>query len=301
MERPTRRSYLAATIAAGTAGCLGGDDPSTETDEEHGSTDVGTRGDLVTTDSRTRRLVVEGVDPARAAADGNLTVYPPALRRWLREAVDGTVRGHDESYLYMPEPVLPQFDAVRLESSTWDVDGNYDLTAEGGTRYQMMVGADPADPPADATVTPVEQLPADRRDLARDAIDPEEYVTVYPETELGEWVRTGFFGNYFEYDGETYRGKEVQQTDAEFFSTRVWYVLALSPEPSVGDRVTLRVGEIDPAVSDVIDDLLDERSRNEDRTALVFDDLADAAAAFFAETEYLLTHPEVLRVEIERY
>lgn len=301
MNRQTRRRYLAGVAgvtATGVAGCLGdgtgsGAPTTTDTDSRTGTATP------TATASTTRRLVVEAVD-LTGLADGQLTVYPPALRWWLRDAATGeTVRGHDGTYLYTPEPVLPQLDSVRLETPDGDVDGTYDVTADGGTRYQLIVGADPVDPPADATVTAVEELPADRRELAEAAIDPEEYVTVYHETELGEWVREDFFGGYFEHDGEIYRGTEVQQTDAEFFSKTVWCILSLSPAADADDPAALRLPEIDPSVRDVVDELLGERTRNEDRTALVIDDPPDAVVSFAEETDYLLTQPEVLAVEVE--
>ena len=87
-----------------------------------------------------------------------------------------------------------------------------------GGCQELLVGAERSDPPSDATVTAVTDLPEANRDLAVATIeDGSGDARVYSETELGEWVRGSFFGCHYRYEGETCRGYEVQQTDAAFF------------------------------------------------------------------------------------
>lgn len=291
MTRRSRRAYLAAVVGAavGSAGCVVGGDDESASPSPTGS---------ASPTAAPSRLVLEAADAADAAAEAPLTVYPDALQHWLRRAAstDETVRGHADSGVHTPEPVVPQFETVRLASAGGSVDGTYDLSAEGGTRYELLVGADAADPPAGTTVTPVESLPERRREFARSAISAER-ATVYPETALGEWVRHEFFGGYFEHDGETYRGTEVQQTDAAFFSTEAWYVLSLSPG-TAEDPVVLRFPDPGAAATDAIDAALSGIDDGTRRTT--YDGgLSDAIVQFASETTYLLTHDRVWGVSLE--
>ncbi len=300
MTGRTRRAYLAgvATAGAGVAGCLEDGGSGSPTGTSPRGSGAPSDADSPTGTAAPDRLVLDVVDAASAAADAPLTVYPGALRRWLRRAArtDETVRGHDDAGVYTPRPVLPQFETIRLASAGDEVDGTYDLAAEGGTRYRLLVGADPVDPPADATVTPVEELPERRRAFARMAISP-EHATVYPETPLGEWVRHEFFGGYFDDDGEAYLGTEVQQTDAAFFSTTAWYVLSLSPVEAA-DPAVLRCPDASAAATEAVDAALD--GVDEGTTRATYDgELSDAVVRFAGRTAYLLTHDRVFAVSVE--
>lgn len=234
-----------------------------------------------------------------------VTVYPETLRSWLREAArtGEKIRAHAETGMYVPEPVLPAFKHVRLETPEDDeIDGFYEVTAEGGTRYDLLVGASAVEEvPEDALVTSVADLPEERRELATRAIERRQTARVYPETELGEWVRHEFFGGYYSYEGTTYLGMEVEQTDAAFFSTVAWYVLSLSPvgREEASNPLVLRFPEIDERVRRIIDQLLADRRDGQVSTALGTDASREAIAEFAGETDYLLAHTDVFAVTVE--
>lgn len=311
----SRRTVLAALGAAvgGVAGCLarrgGGTtkptDRSPPTDRPS-STEAGVEPTAGSTtravsstpaETRVRLTATEG-----APSEGSVAVYPPKLREWLRTAAasDSPIRGHDEAFVYTPEPVLERFERVELAGS--DTSGVYELTVDGGTRYDLVVGAEAVDDP-DGQVTPITSLTDDRRTLVERAIDDGERATVVPESPLGEWVRTAFFGGYVSHEGQVYRGYEVEQTDAAFFSTEVWYVLSLSagtadaqsegpatldltPLPDwFGTLVESELGEQEGQIREV----LSEPTR-----------LSADAVRVVEETEYLLTHTALFTVGVVR-
>lgn len=308
MSPPTRRSYL-ATLASATAalsGCISGSPGNTTQDE--------TTTRPTTTDSP---ATTEGIEELRldfvrdvSTIEAPVTVYPADLQSWLREAASTgeTIRAYVETGVYVPEPVLPAFEYVRLDTPEGDgeIDGFYELTAEGGTRYDLLVGASAVEEvPEDATVRPVADLPAERRELVTLAIEGSNDARVFPETELGEWVRHEFFGGYYSFEGETYLGAEVQQTDAAFFSTEVWYVLTLSPiaESEATTPATVRLPAIDASVRQVVDGLLPDEAGEAGAAANAtaeVDSLPEAVVQFAVETDYLLTHTAVFAVTVDR-
>lgn len=288
-----RRAVLASV--AGLAGCASDRQPTVRSSPET---------DQAETDPQvTGRLVLDPTVPEDV--DGSLAVLPDDLRRWLRRAVteETTVRNHGSGYVYPvvqtyePIPPLTGFDRVRVDDSGADVAGTYTLDAEGGVRYDLLVGAEAVTPPADATVTPVDELSGRRRELALAAIGAESGHDgrVFPETELGSWVRSQFFDGYFRYDGTVYRGYEVQQTDAAFSATAVWYVFSLSAA-EVDGTTTLRLTDFDDRARELVDDL---RSENETVERMERDvEGRDAAAAEMLATDhpFLLTHDAVYQV-----
>lgn len=320
----TRRDYLALVGSglAGTAGCLGPSQPdrsdaptSTGTGtagrtSTRSPTTAGTAGARETTTSppgtETTRppetsTTADGTLVLRAVDGGSetpLRVYPTDLREMLRAAVsgDGPIRTTGSTHVYRPDPVLPDFETVELVDPDGDATGVYAVDCQGGTRYDLLVGAEAANPPTDATVTPVETLPEERRALAVAAIE-NEGPRVFPETELGEWVRTEFFDGYVSHDGTTYRGTEIQQTDAAFFSTDVWYVLELSPTDTPAG-VTLDLSPVETAVRDVLDPLLEARS-NDQATAEADGRIPGDVRSFLAGIDRILTHPIALSVAVE--
>jgi hypothetical protein len=258
----TRRHYLAlvGSALAGAAGCLGPSQP----DRADAPTPTGSATPVRTStwspthagtaDGRETATSQPGTGRTRAtetsttpdgtlvlhAVDGEpeppLRVYPTALRETLRTAAtgDGPLRTTGSAHVYRPDPVLPDLETVALVDPDGEASGVYAVDCQGGTRYDLLVGAEAAHPPTNATVTRVETLPAERRALAVAAVE-NEGPRVYPETELGEWVRTEFFDGYVSHDGTTYRGTEVQQTDVAFFSTDVWtYSSCHRPTPLPG-------------------------------------------------------------------
>lgn len=246
-------------------------------------------------DSGSSRLRLDAVD--EVTTDGTVTVYPSVLREWLREAATRStpVRGYDETFIEDPDPFLDRVEAVEL-TGTGDVDGVYDVSVDGGPRYELHVGAAPVDDiPADATVTDLSALSGARRDLVRRAID-ESRAKVYPETALGEWARTEFFGSHVRHDGTTYRGHEVQQTDAAFFSEKVWYVLSLSAGArEASSPLTLELASIPDAVAEAVEPLFSERQQTVTSDPVSLD---AESRTFVEETTFLLTHTRLFELSL---
>jgi len=161
----------------------------------------------------------------------------------------------------------------------------------------MRIGAEAVSPPEDADITPVGELPDRRRDLALAAIGAESDHDrrVYPETVLGSWVRTRFFGGYYSYDGTVYRGYEVQQTDAAFTATKVWYVFSLSATEA-DTATTIRLADLDERGRALVDDLRSEHETVERMERDVDGEDAAVAETLASEHPYLLTHDVVYEV-----
>lgn len=289
---------LAAVAGLGATGCLGRrsetvtdspttrsettSDPTTPTDTAT-PTDTETATDTETPTETPLRFTIEGV--SEIPRDESVVVYPPSLRSLLREAArtGDTLREAAGTFSYSPVPVLPTVETVELVSDD-ETAGTYRITGDGGTRYQLQAGAERATPPADATVTPVGDLTDPRRELAVAAITGED-AGVYPETRLGEWARTSFFGSYVAYDGQTYRGHERKQTDAAFFSRQVWYIVSLSPVETAADPLRIRLDPVPSGVRQLLDPYFDTRT---EAKPLVAND--PAVRAFVGDDPYLLTH-----------
>lgn len=275
----------------GVAGCLDGETP-TATASSDPETDPPAAG----------RLTLDLVDPT--GSEKPLTVLPDDLRGWLRQAATGTtVRSHADSYVYPvqqsyePIPPLTAFDQVRIDDPDSGAGGSYDVDADGGVYYERVVGVEAVSPPADAEVTPVSELSGERRELALVAIGAENggAPRVEPQTALGVWARTEFFGGYYSHEGTTYRGHEVQQTDVAFFATEVWYVLSLSPTESE-TATTLHLAAPEARARMLLDELRSEHERVERIERDVEGLNAEAAETLAAEHPYLLTHDAVYEV-----
>lgn len=317
-----RRRYLSllAGALAGTAGCLGGEsegpgaDESTDTPPNRHRTTQPQTQTARTTDRETittepvdtetppttpaQSLVLERIEPSEAA----LTVYPNSLAALLRSAATSTetVRTHADTFVYAPEPVLPSFDTVELVDPSGDASGVYEVSAEAGIRYELLLTAEPADPPADGAVTPVSSIPAQHRDLVVSAITGDGRPSVYPESEAGEWVRNHFFGEYVSYEGTTYQGNEREQTDAAFFSTTAWYILSLTPIEAEAGAVTLRLSDVEPSVRGTLDTALDDWQKHQPGPVIGPDRLSDSVASFADETDGLLIHTHAFDVRMDR-
>lgn len=300
MAERTRRDLLAGLVAgtAGLVGCTemvgtGGD--GERTPDTSTGTPTDTPSPSPTPGPDTLRLtVVDGV------VDGRTVVYSEPLRTLLRRAArsEGPIRVTATTSFPMPDPVMTRFDSVALETGDESVDGTYAVDCEGGTRYRILVRAQPVESvPGDATVTPLSELPEHRREFAMAAIG-DERATVYPETRLGEWVREAWFDGYVRHDGTVYRGKEIQQTDAAFFSKELWMVLSLSPAAgSNADGPMLRFPDLDPRVREFLDAALADREPNDEEVTATADELPEAVRSFAAETDHLLTPTAAFEVE----
>lgn len=307
-----RRALLAGVAGlAGFAGCLDGHtDEQTVPLTDSPETPVTSDGPTATESSTPAgQFSLTPIDPADAA--GELTVYPEDLREWLRTAAttDETIRDDGSSTVYPvrqeyePMPPLTAFDRVRLDdhAASADDSSTYDLDADGGVRYKLLVGAEEADPPDAAEVTPVSDLPEQRQELVLAAIGApsDRDARVYPETELGSWVRAAFFDGYVAHEGTVYRGHEIQQTDVAFRSARLWYVLSLSAAAAESAPVTLRLADVGETARAVVDDLRSEHETIERMGRRVEGETAAAVERFAAEHSLLLTHDAVFRVRYE--
>lgn len=295
-----RRAVLAGTAAtlAGLAGCAGTPTPTGSATDSPTDTPTTTR---TPTGTPTGTFSLEPV-PSREV-DGPLTVYPEDLRTWLRTAAttDQTLRTHAETPTYDPSPPLTAFERITFEDGGAAPSGVYDLSVEGGTRHELLVGAEAASPPDGADVTPVSSLPEPRREVALAAIRGRtgETARVYPETELGSWVRNDFFAGYFEHEGTVYRGKEAQQTDAEFFATAVWYVLSATAVDAASAPTTLRLTPIEDAIRGIVNELRAGMDRPSAAQSSVTGETGATARAFAEANPLLLTHDAVFRVGFE--
>ena len=300
MRERSRRAFLAGigAGAASLAGCAGSERGGA------GAADTGTptltpAGVPTNTPSPTpgpdtlRLAVVDGV------VDGRTLVYSEQLDSWLRWAArnEGPIRVTTTTSFPMPEPVMTRFESVVLETGDEALDGAYAVDCEGGTRYDVLVGAGSVESvPEDATVTPLSELSDSRRELAVAAIG-DERATVSPETRLGEWVRHEWFGGYFRHEGAVYRGKEIQQTDAAFFSEEFWMTLELSERSeSDDDGPPLSLVGPDPEVREFVERALADWERNDEEALATADELPEAIRTFAAETDHLLTHTTAFEV-----
>ncbi|WP_435063646.1 hypothetical protein [Halobaculum sp. EA56] len=290
-----RRSLLASLGVVALAGCSAGggrDDGQTDdgTAEDatsvDGATDDGSDGED-RPDTPTLRLSVAEEVPI----DGPVRVHPGPLARLLERAAerDGPVRTHDGMALEGKTPVLPDVETARLAGDAVD-DGAYALDFDGGPRYEWLFGATSVeDPPADAEVVEVADLPADRRALALEAIH-DGRPRAYPETPLGTWARTEFVGGYVRHEGTVYRGRELEQTDAAFFATEAWYVGTATPTDGATDAPRLLLDPLPDEARRVVDDLLASWAEELDPAEASVADLDDPARAALAETDWVLAH-----------
>lgn len=310
-----RRTLLRALGAAGIVGVAGGagclsnpngtptdtrypsdGEPTGSQGEPPSPTDSATPGTPVSTNERLT-LTVHPVDEAPTP----FRAYDPRLADWLTRAAGGeTVRANADVQFYVPEPIVPAFDAVELVDAG-DADGTYTVEAEGGTRYHILAGAKAVDDvPSDAEVVQYADLAADRQELVRLAVEGSPDARFYPETALGEWARHAFFGGYVEYDGQVYRGHEVQQTDAAFFSTRVWTILRLTPTDSPASTpATISLAPTPEQVRTRVDQGYEQLERDSTEASLEVPDLSEAVESYAEETASLLSLTRAFSLDVE--
>jgi hypothetical protein len=307
---PRSRRDLLATLGTvtvgGLAGCL--DDRSADRDgPPPADADTGTAVDGTddTDAGSPAQFGLTHTDPA--AVDAPAVVYPPDLRTWLRDAAAGEepIRVHGTAPVSAPMPILTSLSAVDLPAAVGggSTDGErrlYAVRGEGGTRYDLLVGAEAVESvPGDAEPTPVGDLSEPRRDIVSRAISEQSRATVVPETRLGEWVRTEFFDGYVEREGTVYRGYEIRQTDAAFFSEEFWLVVSLVPVPEseAPTPVTrLAFPEIPEAVRSAIDPVRSKTKQAKSVTTTTVEDDA-AVREFAAAHDFLLTHTALFEIE----
>ncbi|WP_257298982.1 hypothetical protein [Haloarchaeobius sp. FL176] len=289
---PSRRTFVASVAAASVtlAGCAGsgdGSDPAVSdgTDPTDDDTEPTTRPSTVSLDV---------VDPT--AVDGPIRVLPEGLRRLLAEAAraDGVVRGHYPlSVNRPPSPDIVAFDRVELRG-TDAADGTYAVGVQAGGRYQMQFLAAPAESvPDDATVVDGSELTAEQREFVRAAAG-DGVVETYPGTPVGTFARTVLDGGYVRLDGTVYSGREQQQTDAEFFANRVWYVLSLEPVDA-DDAVVLDCTPADPGAAAQVAELVEDS----DGTPQYNPEPSDGLVRLGRELDAVLLHNLTARLSVE--
>lgn len=237
-----------------------------------GSTDLGP-SDAVR-ESRPREPSTTGCRPSGVSAEGT---RPQALPGRPPSAAtegpprDEPVRAHGTASQYAPEPLLAGVAGLTLAADESDVAGAFDAEIAGGPYYEYLIGAERVD--------------------GNGRVEPQ---TVAGQWYLGEWI-----GSYYRTDGRVYRGIEVQQTDAGFFSTDAYYVLDLSPDESASGP-TLDVRPVPGAVRSALDDGLargvEKLPGTSSPSFTVGPNLPGAALSFARETDYVLTHTTLLSV-----
>ncbi|WP_435317632.1 hypothetical protein [Haloarchaeobius sp. TZWSO28] len=296
MTLPSRRSVLASTAAAlaSAAGCLG------ETGRTGGTTvpTTATTASTGTGAASGTGTVTFSVPGGDVGPDDETTVLPPALRELLVDAArtGETVRGYDDRFVIPPPtPFLHGTETLDIKFPGSEApSGTYTFDVASGARYEMRAAASRVDSvPDQESATPVGDLDPERRTVVEGAVDGDE-PTVYPETELGTWFRESFIGGYFLVDGQTYRGHEVQQTDAGFFSETVWYVLQPSDQSADEQPTTLRLPDLSPSLLDRLESVLPLESG----AKAVIDDPSDELARLAAETDLVATHTVRYRVSM---
>jgi hypothetical protein len=301
----TRRGCLGLVAGGGPvglAGCLG--DLAGTADDASTTDEPGTDG---TQDRVVRLSPVE--DRGEVWHTGLVAIYPTDLTGWLREVAthDRTLRKHVSTAQEMPDPPLQVLGDVRfvgLDDAPFledagEITGHYDLDVEAGPYYEMVLDAEPADPPADAAATPVESLVDQHREVAVAAIEDGEDDTdanrVYTDTDLAEWAREEFIDGYYRYDGNTYRGDEVQRTDAASATTEAWYELSASPSREGDDDTYLLL----PDLAETVRTELDAAGVNERTDDLVIEEPPESLVAFADRIAMLVTHLVIFRVRLE--
>jgi hypothetical protein len=298
MTRQTRRTLLASTaaLAGAGAGCTslrhaleGGSDGTPGSDRD------GPPPTESSTESGPDSLTLEAVEPPLAtggAEPRTVTVYPESMALAFRRAarIDEPCRTHGAAFVYVPEPFWTRYDTVRITGPDAGErpKGVYEMEADGGVRYELLVGADRLED--DRSAASVSDLGGERRELALAAIR-NEGPRVYPETELGEWVRTEWFENRWAYEGTVYRGKEVQQTDAAFFSEQVWATVEMR-ETRADPQVVFELRAPEDDVRDALDPVFAEWSKDESTATL--EDPSAAVRGYLEPTDLLATHTTVV-------
>jgi hypothetical protein len=141
----------------------------------------------------------------------------------------------------------------------------------------------------------VSELEGERRELALAAVRNER-PRIYPETELGEWVRAEWFDDRWEYDGTVYRGKEIQQTDAAFFSDQVWATVRMR-ETRAEPQVVFELRAPGDAVRETLDPVLADWSRDETSTEVA--DPPAPVVEYLTGADLVATHTTVFEARFD--
>jgi hypothetical protein len=270
------------------------EDPETPTDEP-------------SPDSRPSVVRLSPVeDPREVWRTGLTAIYPTDLIRWLEEVAshDRLVEKRVSTGHEMPDPPLQVLGSIRFVElpdapfieDAGSITGYYELDVEAGPYYEMILGAEQVTPPSDAEVTPVTDLEGERREVVVAALeDDTERSRVYSDTELAEWARNSFIDTYYRYEGNTYRGYEIQRTNAASSSTEAWYRLSATPSREYDDATYLLL----PNLVESIRAELDAAGVRERTDELVVEDPSESLVAFADRMSMLVTHVTIFRMHVE--
>lgn len=245
-------------------------------------------------------------DPREVWRTGLTAIYPTDLIGWLEEVAshDRLVEKRISTGHEMPNPplqVLRRIRFVELPDAPYLeepglITGYYELAVEAGPYYEMILGAERVTPPSDAEVTPVTDLDGERREVVVAAIeDDTERGRVESDTELAEWARNSFIDTHYRYEGNTYRGYEVQRTNAVSSSTKAWYKLSASPSREYDDAAYLLL----PNLVESVRTELDATGVREQTDELVVEDPSESLVAFADRMSMLVTHVTIFRMHVE--
>jgi hypothetical protein len=172
---PSRRAYLTGSVAAlaTVAGCtspISSGDPEPEEESPTGTATTPTDGLPPTTDTPEAVVDYSHAPDDDLSPEDTAVVASTEWRRWLRTAAAGeTARGATKPENCGRSP-LRERSAVRLLDAGAR-SGRYRVAGETGGYFEYPLYAERADPPGDATVYALADLPTPVRDRFAEAID----------------------------------------------------------------------------------------------------------------------------------
>lgn len=236
-------------------------------------------------------------------------MFPEALQGWLVRAAteDVVVRKQAQVYsleqfvpadrlpITRPEHVLLDSDRARDELS----DQPFGLDVKSGLGKEATFRAERIDTqPEDRTVIEVDDLPSEKRELAVELVN-EEFVTLRPEAELAEWIRTEVLDAYLRHEGVYYQVSNPPGTDDGFLEGIVYFIIDLT-RTSAGEAenpVTIRLPGDRSAVRPFVEAALENREGEVARYAT--QKLPEDVVRFAENTDFLMTYADLYRVRVE--
>lgn len=316
MDSPqTRRRFLRVLTSGslvGLAGCSGnetgnGSTPTsspTESEPEEAETPTDSSSPTSSKPQLVRLTPVE--DPREVWRTGLTAIYPTDLIGWLQDVTshDRVVQKRVSTRHEMPDPPLQVLQRIRfveqpnapyLEGPE-SITGYYELDVEAGPYYEMILDVEQSTPPSDAVVKTIDDLDGERCELVVAAIEDDTVGShVDSDTELADWVRKSFINSYYRYKGNTYRGYEVQRTDAASSSTEAWYKLSASPSRKYDDATSLLLPDLIASVRAE----LDAKGVREQTGEFTIENPSESLVEFADQMSMLITHVTIFRMRVE--
>lgn len=316
MDSPqTRRRFLRVLTGGslvGLAGCSGNETGNgsvtnsspTESEPENAGTPTDSPSSNSSKPQVVRLTPVE--DPREVWRTGLTAIYPTDLIGWLRDVAshNRVVQKRVSTRHEMPNPplqVLRMIRFVELPDASYledpgSITGYYELDVEAGPYYEMILDVEQTTPPSDAVVKTIDDLDGERRELVVAAIEDDTVGShVESDTELAGWARKSFIDTYYRYRGNTYRGYEVQRTDAASSSTEAWYELSASPSREYDDATYLLLPDLIGSVRAE----LDAKGVREQTGEFTIENPSESLVAFADQMSMLITHVTIFRMRVE--